>query len=71
MTCMTFSIQPDFPALRPQLAPMKAARQRLARTRSLHDLEAATSAFLPAGLLRELRSLPGRRLRWLPLTLVF
>ena len=46
MTCMTPSLQPDFPALRSQLAPMKAARQRLARTSSLHDLESATSAFL-------------------------
>ena len=68
---MAFSIQPDFPALRSQLAPMKAARQRLARTASLHDLESATSVFLPAGLLQELRSLPGTRLRWLPMTLVF
>jgi hypothetical protein len=50
---------------------MKAARLRLARTPSLHDLEGATSAYLPAGLLHELRSLPGTRLRWLPLTLVF
>ena len=50
---------------------MRAARQRLAKGKDLHSLQSVASAWLPAEMLRELASLPLKRLRWLPLTLVF
>ena len=50
---------------------MRAARQRLADTKDFHSLESLASACLPLEMLRELASLPVKRLRWLPLTLVF
>ena len=50
---------------------MRAARQRLAIAKDLHSLESLASAWLPAEMLRELASLPLKRLRWLPLPLVF
>jgi len=50
---------------------MRAARQRFAKTKDLHSLESLASAWLPKETLLELASLPGKRLRWLPLTLVF
>ena len=62
---------PEFPAFRRQLAPMKAARVRLERLKGLHQIQAALEPLFPKGLLHELASLPGRRIRWLPLTLVF
>lgn len=65
------SRQFDFPAFGPNLAPMRAARQKLAKVKELHSLESLASAWLPKETLLELASLPGRRLRWLPLTLVF
>ena len=65
------SCQSDFPAFRPQLSPMRAARQRLAKARDLHHLESLASGWLPIERLRELASLPLKRLRWLPLPLVF
>ena len=65
------SRQFDFPAFGPKLAPMRAARQKLAKVKDLHSLESLASAWLPKETLLELASLPGRRLRWLPLTLVF
>ena len=63
--------QSDFPAFRSQLAPMRAARQRLAKAKDLHTLESLAADWLPRETLAELASLPGKRLRWLPLTLVF
>lgn len=65
------SRQFDFPAFGPKLAPMRAARQKLAKAKNLHSLESLASAWLPKETLLELASLPGKRLRWLPLTLVF
>jgi hypothetical protein len=50
---------------------MRAARQRLATAKDLHSLESLAAAWLPAEALHELASLPGKRLRWLPLPLVF
>jgi hypothetical protein len=50
---------------------MPAARQRLTKAKDLHSLESLAGAWLPAGMLRELAALPGKRLRWLPLPLVF
>lgn len=61
----------DFPAFRPQLGPLRAARQQLSKAKDLHSLESLASAWLPGESLHELASLPGKRLRWLPLTLVF
>ncbi len=61
----------DFPAFGPKLAPMRAARQKLAKVKDLHSLESLASTWLPKETLLELASLPGKRLRWLPLTLVF
>jgi hypothetical protein len=61
----------DFPAFRPLLSPMRAARQRVASARDLHSLESLASSYLPAEMLRELALLPFKRLRWLPLPLVF
>ena len=63
--------QSDFAAFRPQLSPMRAARQRLAKAKDLHHLESLAAGWLPAEMLRELASLPLKRLRWLPLPLVF
>ena len=65
------SRQSDFPAFRTQLAPMRAARQRLSDTKSLHSLESLAAGWLPSESLRELAALPLKRLRWLPLPLVF
>lgn len=50
---------------------MRAVRERLAKAKDLHSLESLASAWLPIEALRELASLPRKRLRWLPLTLVF
>ena len=50
---------------------MRAARQRLAKARDLHHLESLAAGWLPIEMLRELASLPLKRLRWLPLPLVF
>ena len=57
------SRQFDFPAFGPKLAPMRAARQKLAKAKSLHSLESLASAWLPKETLLELASLPGKRLR--------
>ena len=65
------SSQFDFPAFRPQLSPMRTARQRVAKAKDLHSLESLASEWLPIEMLRELASLPLKRLRWLPLPLVF
>ena len=66
-----FIRHPEFPAFRHQLAPMKAARSRLAGHRRLHALDAAAGKFLPGGILHELGQWPGTRSRWLPLPLIF
>jgi hypothetical protein len=50
---------------------MRAVRERLAKAKDLHSLESLASAWFPTGALHELASLPLKRLRWLPLTLVF
>ena len=50
---------------------MRAARQRFAKAKELHSLESLASAWLPVETLGELASLPGKRIRWLPLPLVF
>ena len=50
---------------------MRAVRERLAKAKDLHSLESLASAWLPMEALHELASLPRKRLRWLPLTLVF
>ena len=65
------SRQSDFSAFRTQLAPMRAARARLAGAKNLHSLESLAAGWLPIELLRELASLPLKRMRWLPLPLVF
>ena len=64
------SRQSDFSAFRTQLAPMRAARARLAGAKNLHSLESLAAGWLPIELLRELASLPLKRMRWLPLPLV-
>ncbi len=66
-----YSRQSDFPAFRPQLAPMCAARRRFAKAKNLHSLESLASAWLPVEMLRHLASRPSKRIRWLPLPLVF
>jgi hypothetical protein len=63
--------QGEFPAFRAQLAPMRAASERVAATKELHSLEALASKWLPSELLKELESIPGTRNRWLPLKMVF
>ena len=50
---------------------MRAVRERLAKAKDLHSLESLARAWLPMEALHELASLPRKRLRWLPLTLVF
>lgn len=65
------SRQSEFSAFRTQLAPMRAARARLAGAKSHHSLESLAAGWLPVELLRELAALPLQRLRWLPLPLVF
>ena len=50
---------------------MRAVRERLAKAKNLHSLESLASAWLPIEALRDLASLPLKRIRWLPLTLVF
>lgn len=50
---------------------MRAARRRIAKTKDLHSLESLASGWLPGEMLRELASLPLKRMRWLPLPLVF
>jgi|GEM_PF-6461633 len=50
---------------------MKGARKRMETLRSLYSLEKTMARFLPAGLLEELLAMPGRRVRWLPMTLIF
>ena len=50
---------------------MRAVRERLAKAKDLHSLESLASAWLPIEALRDLASLPLKRIRWLPLTLVF
>ena len=50
---------------------MRAVRERLAKAKDLHSLESLASAWLPTEALQELASLPLKRLRWLPLPLVF
>lgn len=50
---------------------MRTVRERLAKAKDLHSLESLASAWLPAEVLHELATLPGKRLRWLPLPLVF
>ena len=50
---------------------MRAVRERLAKAKDLHSLESVARAWLPIEALHELASLPFKRLRWLPLTLVF
>ena len=53
--------QSDFPAFRPQLAPMRAVRERLAKAKDLHSLESLASAWLPIEALRDLAALPLKR----------
>jgi hypothetical protein len=50
---------------------MKGSKKKLAAAKNFHSLESLASGWLPAGALRELAELPGRRVRWLPLPLVF
>ncbi len=50
---------------------MKKVRRQVAAHGSLHSLEKTMARFLPAGLLQELGEMPGRRVRWLPMTLIF
>lgn len=50
---------------------MRAVRERLAKAKDLHSLESLARAWLPTEALHELAALPGKRLRWLPLPLVF
>lgn len=50
---------------------MRAVRERVSKVKDHHSLESLASGFLPRELLVELATLPGRRLRWLPLPLVF
>ena len=50
---------------------MRAVRERLAKAKNFHSLESLGSAWLPIEALRELATLPFKRLRWLPLPLVF
>lgn len=62
---------PEFPVFRHQLAPMKAARSRLAAPRQLHVLEAVCGKLIPPPLLVALAQRRGTRSRWLPLPLIF
>jgi Transposase DDE domain/Insertion element 4 transposase N-terminal len=62
---------PEFPAFRQKLAPMKAARAKLAKAQPLHQLEQSVGALLPQDSLREIMNLPGTRMRWLPLHIIF
>ena len=50
---------------------MGKVRRQVAAHRSLHSLEMTMGRFLPAGLLEELKLMPGRRVRWLPMVLIF
>jgi hypothetical protein len=68
---MRSSRHPEFPQFRSKLAAMKAARSQAAAHRSVHSLEKSMGRFLPAGVLEDLSRLPGTRVRWLPLTLIF
>ena len=54
------SRQADFPAFRTQLAPMRAARVRLAGAENFHSLESVAAGWLPSELRRELAARPGR-----------
>ena len=53
------------------MGAIKKVRRQVAAHRSLHSLEKTMARFLPAGLLQELGEMPGRRVRWLPMTLIF
>ena len=68
---MKYARHPEFPQFRSKLAAMKKVRRQVAAHRSLHSLEKTMARFLPAGLLQELGEMPGRRVRWLPMTLIF
>ena len=68
---MKYARHPEFPQFRSKLAAMKKVRRQVAAHRSLHGLEKTMARFLPAGLLQELGEMPGRRVRWLPMTLIF
>ena len=50
--------QSDFPAFRPQLAPMRAVRERLAKAKDLHSLESLARVWLPMETLHELEVPP-------------
>lgn len=50
---------------------MKGSQKKLAGAKNFHSLESLASGWLPAGALAELAALRGRRMRWLPLPLVF
>ena len=50
---------------------MKGAKKKLAGAKKFHSLESLATGWLPAGALAELAALPGRRMRWLPLPIVF
>ena len=68
---MKYASYPEFPQFRSKLGAMKKVRRQVAAHRSLHSLEKTMARFLPAGLLQELGEMPGRRVRWLPMTLIF
>ena len=68
---MKYARHPEFPQFRSKLAAMKKVRRQVAAHRSLHGLEKTMARFLPAGLLQELGEMAGRRVRWLPMTLIF
>ncbi len=68
---MKYARHPEFSPLRSKLGAMKKVRRQVAANRSLHSLEKTMACFLPAGLLQELAEIPGRRVRWLPITLIF
>ena len=68
---MKYARHPEFPQFRSKLAAMKKVRRQVAAHRSLHSLEKTMARFLPAGLLQELGEMAGRRVRWLPMTLIF
>jgi hypothetical protein len=71
MSYITYRRRAEFRQFRVKLAAIKKVFWQVAAHRSLHSLEKTMVRFMPAGLLEELGEMPGRRVRWLPMTLIF